>query len=118
MAFGSLVIAIIQTIRSIIAYFQRQAKLSKNKIMEYLLCMLQCCMWCLEKLLKFINKNAYIQTAIYSYSFCKSSRCAFFLLLRNILRVATVNTISSFILFIGKVLHIPSAAIGRHLYYY
>jgi choline transporter-like protein 2/4/5 len=103
-AYGALVIAIIQTIRSIIAYFQRQAKNSKNKIMEYVLCCLQCCMWCLEKVMKFINKNAYIQTAIYSYSFCKASRNAFFLLLRNILRVAAVNMVSSFVLFIGKLL--------------
>ena len=44
-AFGALVIAIIQTIRAVLAYMQRQAKSSKNKIMEYLLCVLQCCMW-------------------------------------------------------------------------
>ena len=105
-AYGALVIAIIQTIRAVIAYFQRQAKASKSKIMEYLLCCLQCCMICLEKIMKFLNKNAYIQTAIYSYSFCKSCRCAFFLLLRNVLRVAAVNTISSFVLFIGKVIRI------------
>ena len=54
--------------------------------------------------MKFINKNAYIQTAIHSYSFCKASRTAFFLILRNILRVAAVNTVSAFVLFMGKLL--------------
>ena len=44
-AFGALVIAAIQTIRAVVAYLQRHAKNSKNKIMEYLLCVLQCCMW-------------------------------------------------------------------------
>lgn len=58
--------------------------------------------------MKFINKNAYIQTAIYSYSFCKASRTAFFLILRNILRVAAVNTMSAFVLFMGKLL-IPTS---------
>lgn len=101
-AFGSLIIAIIQTIRAVIAYFQRQAKRSGNKVLQYVLCILQCCMWCLEKIMKFLNKNAYIQTAIYATSFCKSARKAFFLLLRNILRVAAVNTVAEFVLLLGK----------------
>ena len=60
-------------------------------------------MWCLEKCMKFLNKNAYIITAIYGYSFLKSARVAFFTLLRNILRVAAVNMVSEFILMLGKV---------------
>lgn len=103
-AFGSLVIAIILTIRAIIAYIQRKAKKSGNKLLEYLMCVLQCCMWCLEKIMRFINKNAYIQTAIYGYSFCKAARSAFFLVLRNILRVAAVNLVADFVLLLGKVL--------------
>ena len=55
--FGSLIIAIVKTIRAVIAYMQKQAKASKNKILEYLMCVLQCCMWCLEIFLK-IKKNA------------------------------------------------------------
>ena len=102
--FGSLIIAIVKTIRAVIAYMQKQAKASKNKILEYLMCVLQCCMWCLEKCLKFLNKNAYIQTAIYGFSFCKSARRAFFLILRNILRVAAVNIVADFVLILGKVL--------------
>ena len=82
---------------------QKQAKASKNKIAEYVLCVLQCFVWCLEKILKFINKNAYIQTAIQGYTFCKGARVAFFLLLRNILRVAAVNLVADFVIFVGKV---------------
>lgn len=101
-AFGSLVIAIILTIRAIISYIQRKAKNSGNKILQYVMCILQCCMWCLEKIMRFLNKNAYIQTAIYGYSFCKACRVAFFLLLRNILRVAAVNMVADFVLLLGK----------------
>jgi len=103
-AYGSLVIAIIKTIRAVIAYIQKKAKRSGNKLLVYLMACLQCCMWCLEKIMKFINKHAYILTAIYGYSFCKAARKAFFLLLRNILRVAAVNMLSTFVLFMGKVL--------------
>ena len=102
-AFGSLLIAIIQTIRAIISYIQKHGKATKNKVVEYIMCCLQCCMWCLEKVMKFMNKNAYIQTAIYGYSFCKAARCAFFLILRNILRVGAVNIVGDFVLLLGKV---------------
>lgn len=107
-AFGSLIIAIILTIRAIISYIQRKAKKSGNKILEYVMCCLQCCMWCLEKCMRFLNKNAYIQTAIYGYSFCKAARKAFFLLLRNILRVAAVSIVGDFVLLLGK-LFVPVA---------
>jgi hypothetical protein len=102
-AFGSLIIAVIKTIRSVLAYIQKHAKASKNKVIEYLMCVLQCCMWCLEKCAKFLNKNAYIQTSIYGFSFCKSSRRAFFLILRNILRISVVNAVADFVLILGKV---------------
>jgi hypothetical protein len=102
-AFGSLIIAVVLTIRTILSYYERQAKKSKNCIMKYTLCVAQCCLWCLEKIMRFINKNAYIQTAIYGYSFLKAARTAFFLILRNILRVFAVNLVADFVLFLGKV---------------
>jgi hypothetical protein len=76
--------------------------------MEIILCIIQCLLWCLEKIMKFINKNAYIMTAVYGYSFCKSARKAFFVLLRNILRVSAVSIVSTLLLFIGK-LFVPTA---------
>lgn len=102
-AYGSLVIAIIKTIRAVIAYFQKKAKKSGSKILQYILCVIQCCMWCLEKCMKFLNKNAYIQTAIYGYSFCKAARSAFFLIARNILRIVAVSFVGDFVLLLGKV---------------
>ncbi len=103
-AFGSLIIAIIKTIRAVVAYIQKRAKKwdpSGGRILQFLLCIVQCILWCMEKIMKFINKNAYIVTGIYGYSFCKAARTAFFLILRNILRVTAVNLVSSFILLIG-----------------
>lgn len=102
-AYGSLVIAIIKTIRAVLTYLQKKAKKSGNKILVYILCVLQCCMWCLEKCMRFLNKNAYIQTAIYGYSFCKAARCAFFLIARNLLRIMAVSFVGDFVLFLGKV---------------
>ncbi|CAE7456067.1 slc44a1, partial [Symbiodinium microadriaticum] len=101
-AFGSLIIAIIKTIRAILAYLQKKAKKSGNQLALCVLRMLQCCMWCVEKCMRFLNKNAYIQTAIYGYSFCKACRSAFFLIARNVLRVIAVSYVGDFVLFLGK----------------
>jgi hypothetical protein len=52
--------------------------------------------------MKFINKNAYIQTAIFGYHFCKAAKCAFFLILRNIARIMALSIVSGFVLLLGK----------------
>lgn len=101
-AYGSLIIAIIQFIRAIIARLQREAKKVNSKIAQCILCCCQCCFWCLENCMKFLNKNAYIQTAIFSTPFCKSARKAFFLIVRNAARVATLTYVSSAVLIVGK----------------
>lgn len=115
-AFGALLVALVRTIKIVLSYIEKKAKNSKNKITEYIMKVLQCCMWCLEKIIKFLNKNAYIHVAIYGDSFCKSARRAFFLLLRNVLRVAAVSMVSSFVLFLGK-LFVPAVTVfGFYVY--
>ena len=105
-AFGSLIIAIIKTIRAVIKYIQKKCKNIKNpaakKVAMAILCCIDCCMWCIEKCMKFINKNAYIQTAIFGYNFCKAAKCAFFLILRNIARIMALSIVSGFVLLLGK----------------
>ena len=89
-AFGSLIIAIIQMIRLILAYVQYMVNKYKNKggaasraaakVAECILCCLQCILDCFERFMKFINMNAYIETAIYGYNFCRAAMKAFQLL--------------------------------------
>lgn len=116
-AFGALIIAIIQMIRATIAYFQRQAKNSGTvgKAFQYILCVLQCCVCCLECCMKFINKNAYIQTAIFGTSFCTSAKAAFFLIARNIIRIGAVSLVSELVIIVGKLF---IALISAGLSYY
>merc|ERR1711934_761280 len=84
---------------------QKKCKNLKNpvakKIAMAVLCCIDCCMWCIEKCMKFINKNAYIQTAIFGYNFCKAAKCAFFLILRNIARIMALSIVSGFVLLLG-----------------
>merc|ERR1711988_444237 len=102
-AFGALVIAIVKTIRAILLYIKKKLKGKGGKVVECIICCCQCCMWCLDHCMQFINKNAYIQTAIYGYSFCHAAGSAFQLILRNALRVAAVNTVADFLLLLGKI---------------
>lgn len=102
LAFGSLILAIVQLIRVMLEYLDHQLKGSDNKFARFLLCCLKCCFWCLEKFIKFLNRNAYIMIAIYGTNFCTSARNAFSLLMRNIIRVAVLDKVTDFLLFLGK----------------
>ena len=86
LAFGSLIIAIIKMIRLMLQYVQDklEEKGADNPVVKVILCLCKCCFWCLEKFMKFINRNAYIMCAIKSTNFCVSAKDAFSLLMRNV----------------------------------
>jgi hypothetical protein len=105
-AFGSLIIAIIQMIRIILAYIQTQAKKmagKEGKIIQYTLSCLQCYVACFERFIRFLNKNAYIQIALTGKSFCGAAKDGFFLVLRNPLRFGILAGIGSIFVMFGKV---------------
>uniref|UniRef100_A0A674KHK6 Choline transporter-like protein n=1 Tax=Terrapene triunguis TaxID=2587831 RepID=A0A674KHK6_9SAUR len=111
MAFGSLILAIVQIIRVLLEYLDHRLKAAENKFAKFLLTCLKCCFWCLEKFIKFLNRNAYIMIAIYGTNFCTSAKNAFFLLMRNIIRVAVLDKVTDFLLFLGKLLIVGSVGI-------
>ena len=108
LAFGSLIIAILRMIRLMIEYIEHKIKeygqdnpivkvgekgtFLPNKFggiknfRQCVICFCRCCFWCLEKFMKFLNRNAYIMTAIYGKNFCWSAKEAFSLLFRNMAR--------------------------------
>ncbi|XP_028271569.1 choline transporter-like protein 2 [Parambassis ranga] len=104
LAFGSLILSLVQVIRVLLEYLDHKLKGAQNKFAQFLLKCFKCCFWCLEKCIKFLNRNAYIMIAIYGKSFCTSARDAFFLLMRNIVRVAVLDKVTDFLLFLGKLL--------------
>mmetsp|Transcript_27950 Transcript_27950/g.30936 ORF Transcript_27950/g.30936 Transcript_27950/m.30936 type:complete len:406 (+) Transcript_27950:119-1336(+) len=105
-AFGSLILAIIQFIRAILGRIQREAERVGGKCgggaAKAIICCFQCCLCCFEKCIRFLNKNAYIQTAIFGRPFCASAKDAFYLILRNMGRIGAVSYVSGFVLFVGK----------------
>ncbi|XP_053593865.1 choline transporter-like protein 1 isoform X1 [Microplitis demolitor] len=103
-AFGSLIIGFVSFLRAIFAYTAKYLQKYDNAWMRALLCCCHCCLWCLENVLKFLTRNAYIETAIYGCNLCAGGKKAFRALTDNILRVAAINSVGDFVLFLGKVL--------------
>ncbi|XP_067454392.1 choline transporter-like protein 1 isoform X3 [Thunnus thynnus] len=107
---GSFIITLVKIPRLILMYIHNQLKGKENACARCLLKTCICCLWCLEKCLNYLNQNAYAATAINSTSFCTSARDAFVILVENALRVATINAIGDFVLFLGKILIVTSTA--------
>jgi hypothetical protein len=112
-AFGSFIVAVVQFIRYVLMYFEKQAQAQKNKVMVIVLKIAQCCLYCLEKCIKFLNKNAYIQIALCGKNFCASAKVAFFLILRNAIRFGMVAGLGGIVSTLGYVfVTVTTAIIG------
>jgi choline transporter-like protein 2/4/5 len=130
-AAGSFLIAILRGIRIILEYVQHKLEILSNRhpskgccsctfgigtMARFLLCTMSCCICCFEGFVRFVNKHAYIQTAYYGTPFYSSAKRAFFLLVRNLGRVAAVTMIADFVLLTGK-LSITLSCAGIAYYY-
>uniref|UniRef100_A0A8C1ME19 Choline transporter-like protein n=1 Tax=Cyprinus carpio TaxID=7962 RepID=A0A8C1ME19_CYPCA len=104
LAFGALILTLVQMVRIILEYLDHKFKEAQNPCTRFIMCCLKCCFWCLEKFIKFINRNAYIMIAIYGKNFCVSAKNAFSLLMRNIIRVVVLDKVTDLLLFFGKLL--------------
>ncbi len=69
-AFGSLIIAVIRMVRTVLSYIEEKLKKYNNDLTRCLICMCKCCLYCLEKFMRFINRNAYIMCAVKVAYFC------------------------------------------------
>jgi choline transporter-like protein 2/4/5 len=119
LAFGSLLVAIVQFLQLMVEAFKKQAEntgADKNKAMEYLINCLRCCLACVERIVQFINKNAYIQIALSGKNFCMAAKDGFELVWSNPLRYAIVGGVGSIIMFLGKILIAFGTAMAMYLY--
>lgn len=116
LAFGSFIIALVQFVRYTLMYLEKQAKAAKNRVVVLALRIVQCCLWCFEKCLKFLNKNAYIQIALVGKNFCTSAKAAFYLIFRNMARFGAVAMLGSIISMIGMIfITVGTSVIGYFL---
>uniref|UniRef100_A0A8D9AGR2 Choline transporter-like protein n=1 Tax=Cacopsylla melanoneura TaxID=428564 RepID=A0A8D9AGR2_9HEMI len=113
---GSMIIAIVQIIRLILTAMKKAMKDSQNETVKAMYNCCQCCFSALETILQYLTRNAYIEVAMFGTSFCQGGAQAFKLLTSNALRVAAINSVGDFVLFLAKVLVVAcSVFLGFYL---
>ncbi|RHY31345.1 hypothetical protein DYB32_003614 [Aphanomyces invadans] len=118
LAFGSFIIAVVQFVRAVLMYVDRQTKQLQKSNVAVLVALkaVACCLWCLEKVLKFISKNAYIVIAMKGRSFCGATREAFSLIFANMAQVAITSTIVNMVVVVARVAISVGCALLLFLY--
>jgi len=101
LAFGALILAIVQFLKWWMYYLSQQAKAQKNRVAVLIFKLLGNLLACFERCIKFLNKNAYIQIALRGTNFCTSAKNAFTLILENWVRFGVLAMLGSCIRFVG-----------------
>ena len=104
-AVGSFILAVVQLARLSVEYLNEkiQRASSSNKIFNGIIWGLRGCFFFLEKVIKYINRNAFVMTAMVGSGFWKSSQDAFHLITKNIVRGFFVNQVTDFVMMLGKI---------------
>ena len=105
-AFGSLIIAVCQFLRAVLGYVSRKTKgaQGKNALLKCVFKILNCCLYCFEKCVRYVSRKAYIVIAIKGSGFCSATFTVFRLLLSNGGMIAIVNIIGGMMMVLGKLL--------------
>jgi len=114
LAMGAFIIAVVQFVRYMLMYLERQATAAKNRVAACVMRIVAWFLWCLEKCIKFLNKNAYIQIALIGKGFCPSAKAAFWLILRNAARFAWVGLLGGIINLIGIAFIVVATAVAGY----
>jgi hypothetical protein len=104
-AFGALIIAIIEFIKYLFTYIHAKMKSAHVAGGAAGFCMscVGCCLDCFERFVRFINAHAYIQIAMTGENFCKAAEESFFLVARFAFSLGFVHGIGSVFVFIGTI---------------
>ena len=113
---GAFIIALVQFIRAIFAYIDRQTKSwqNKNKCYAFMFKAIHLVLCLLEKCMKYITKNAYIVVAMRGKPFCESCCVSFKLLLTNLVQFVVVGIFSKVVVMFGKVFIVILCCMGAY----
>jgi len=104
-ACGSFILAVVQLLRFLVEYINDKVNKahSNNKILKGIIWFFRGIFFFLEKLIKYLNRNAFIMTAMVGSGFCKASKEAFAMVTANVVRGFFVNQVTDFVMLLGKV---------------
>ena len=73
---GSFLVAVVQFARSVLAYVEKNSSQLKegNRLAKIMFKVIALVLWCFERTMKFITKNAYIMVAMRGVSFCSGAK--------------------------------------------
>ncbi|TMW65203.1 hypothetical protein Poli38472_009370 [Pythium oligandrum] len=72
--FGSLIVAILEAMRAMASLLKEKAAEEDNMVLACVACMAECILGCLESLMEYFNKWAYVYVGVYGYSFRTSGK--------------------------------------------
>eukprot|EP00347_Sterkiella_histriomuscorum_P005869 403354968 len=105
LALGSFIIAVIWAIKLIFEFIAnklRQTGANASMAVRCVICCTRCCISCVDRFVKFINRNAYIQIALTSENFCTSAMNGFILILKHAGKFTLVSGIGNIFMVLGK----------------
>ena len=107
LAFGSFILAVIWLIRLIFEYVA--AKLKKMEgdnpagcFIKAVVCCCRCCLDCVNRFIKFLSENAYVQILLTNDNFCTAALNSFLLMLKNAATFALTEGTGTVIITLGK----------------
>lgn len=104
-AFGAFIIAVVTIIRIIFEYMAAKYEAVGNKenpIYKAVKCYIRYVLWCLDKYVKFITKNAFIQIVLSNVNFCSACWTSFYLIVRHAGRFTSAAMIGWIMMMLGK----------------
>jgi len=110
--FGSLLVAFVQTLYSMLVYLADSAK-NRGGLFECCLHCLACCVVCLERCAEYMNKYAFTYVGIYGYGFMPAGRKVMSLFVHEGLTILKNDVIVEYVLLFGDlVVALCTCALG------
>lgn len=107
-AFGSFILAVVWAIRIAFEYIYHQISenklVSQNKFIMIGLKAVRCCLDCFERLIRFINKQAFIQVGLTGKNFCRSAKDAFCLMIAHPIEFGLLAGLGNLFMILGNAL--------------
>ena len=89
-------------LRFLFEYYRKKIGVAeKTQVVKVLICLTGYLLYIMEKCVKFISKNAYIQIALTNNHFCKSAWNGFALIVKNAHRFGAASTVGTIYMFLG-----------------
>lgn len=118
-AFGSFLLALIWTIQIILEYIHKKVKEAegdKTGSLTWFVNCCRCCAQCFERIIKYINKHAYVETVLRNVGFCSGAMKAFSVITSNILRFGVLSGIVKLAILFGNIfIAAVTTLIGHYL---